>query len=80
MICCVTFFFNFPLIFFCFQEFVDLYADFLLNKSVEKQFRAFYKGFQMVVDESPLDILFRPEEIEILICGSKVSFRTFLKQ
>ncbi|XP_044263019.1 ubiquitin-protein ligase E3A [Tribolium madens] len=52
-------------------EFVDLYADFLLNKSVEKQFRAFYKGFQMVVDESPLELLFRPEEIEILICGSK---------
>ncbi|XP_060524478.1 ubiquitin-protein ligase E3A isoform X2 [Cylas formicarius] len=52
-------------------EFVDLYADFLLNKSVEKQFKAFYKGFQMVVDESPLEQLFRPEEIELLICGSK---------
>jgi ubiquitin-protein ligase E3 A len=57
------------------QEFVDLYADFLLNKSVEKQFRAFYKGFQMVVDESPLELLFRPEEIEVLICGSKVRTR-----
>jgi ubiquitin-protein ligase E3 A len=56
-------------------EFVDLYADFLLNKSVEKQFRAFYKGFQMVVDESPLELLFRPEEIEVLICGSKVRTR-----
>ncbi|KAK9871311.1 hypothetical protein WA026_011579 [Henosepilachna vigintioctopunctata] len=53
------------------HEFVELYADFLLNKSVEKQFRAFYKGFQMVVDESPLELLFRPEEIELLICGSK---------
>lgn len=27
----------------------------------------------MVVDESPLELLFRPEEIELLICGSKVS-------
>ncbi|KAF5287693.1 hypothetical protein FQA39_LY15793 [Lamprigera yunnana] len=53
------------------HEFVDLYADFLLNKSVEKQFRAFYRGFQMVTDESPLQLLFRPEEIELLICGSK---------
>ncbi|KAK4883149.1 hypothetical protein RN001_006468 [Aquatica leii] len=53
------------------HEFVDLYADFLLNKSVEKQFRAFYRGFQMVTDESPLELLFRPEEIELLICGSK---------
>lgn len=64
--------FNYLHLFFL-QEFVDLYADFLLNKAVEKQFRAFYKGFQMVVDESPLEQLFRPEEIELLICGSKVS-------
>lgn len=53
------------------QEFVDLYADFLLNKSVEKQFRAFRRGFQMVTDDSPLKMLFRPEEIELLVCGSK---------
>lgn len=51
-----------------------MYADFLLNKAVEKQFHAFYKGFLMVTDESPLELLFRPEEIEQLICGSKVSF------
>lgn len=54
------------------KEFVQMYADFLLNKSVEKQFRAFYKGFQMVTDESPLELLFRPEEVELLICGSMV--------
>ncbi|XP_018332233.1 ubiquitin-protein ligase E3A [Agrilus planipennis] len=53
------------------HEFVDLYADYMLNKSVEKQFRAFYRGFQMVTDESLLELLFRPEEIELLICGSK---------
>lgn len=54
------------------KEFVDLYADFLLNQSVESQFKAFRRGFQMVTDESPLALLFRPEEIEQLICGSKV--------
>ncbi|XP_020293202.1 ubiquitin-protein ligase E3A isoform X1 [Pseudomyrmex gracilis] len=54
------------------KEFVDLYADFLLNKSVEKQFNAFRRGFQMVTDESPLALLFRPEEIEQLVCGSKI--------
>lgn len=52
-------------------EFVELYADFLLNTSIEKQFKAFKKGFQMVTDESPLNLLFRPEEIELLVCGSK---------
>jgi len=53
------------------QEFVDLYADFLLNKCIDKQFVAFQRGFQMVTDESPLKMLFRPEEVELLVCGSK---------
>ncbi|XP_026765409.2 ubiquitin-protein ligase E3A [Galleria mellonella] len=53
------------------KEFVDLYADFLLNKSVETQFKAFRRGFVMVTDESPLSVLFRPEEVETLVCGSK---------
>lgn len=54
------------------KEFVELYSDFLLNLSVERQFKAFRRGFQMVTDESPLALLFRPEEIEQLVCGSKV--------
>ncbi|XP_073962763.1 ubiquitin protein ligase E3A [Choristoneura fumiferana] len=53
------------------KEFVELYADYLLNKSMETQFRAFRRGFVMVTDESPLTVLFRPEEIETLVCGSK---------
>lgn len=51
---------------------MELYADFLLNKMVERQFRAFRRGFNMVTDDSPLVNLFRPEELELLICGSKV--------
>lgn len=57
------------------QEFVELYAEYMLNKSVEKQFKAFRRGFHMVTNESPLKYLFRPEEIELLICGSRVSER-----
>uniref|UniRef100_UPI0037E7B7A4 ubiquitin-protein ligase E3A n=1 Tax=Semicossyphus pulcher TaxID=241346 RepID=UPI0037E7B7A4 len=53
------------------QEFVDLYAEYILNKSVEVQFKAFKKGFLMVTKESPLKYLFRPEEVELLICGSR---------
>lgn len=60
------------------QEFVDLYSDFLLNKNIERQFKAFKKGFEMVTDESPLKLLFRPEEIELLVCGSRVSFKNFM--
>lgn len=54
------------------QEFVSQYADYVLNKSVEVQFKAFRRGFHMVTNESPLKYLFRPDEIELLICGSRV--------
>ncbi|XP_051233128.1 ubiquitin-protein ligase E3A isoform X2 [Dicentrarchus labrax] len=53
------------------QEFVDLYTEYILNKSVERQFKAFKKGFLIVTNESPLKYLFRPEEVELLICGSR---------
>ncbi|XP_077983579.1 ubiquitin-protein ligase E3A-like [Glandiceps talaboti] len=53
------------------EEFVELYADYILNKSVEKQFRAFLRGFMMVTDESPIKQWFTPEEVEMLVCGSK---------
>ncbi|EDW73471.1 uncharacterized protein Dwil_GK16632 [Drosophila willistoni] len=51
--------------------FVNLYADFLLNTNIKQQFNSFRKGFEMVTDESPLKLLFRPEEIEMLVCGSQ---------
>ncbi|XP_061744496.1 ubiquitin-protein ligase E3A [Nerophis ophidion] len=62
------------------HEFVQLYADYILNKSVETQFRAFKKGFLMVTSESPMKYLFRPEEVEMLICGSrKLDFQALEK-
>ncbi|KAL4089713.1 hypothetical protein QTP88_024689 [Uroleucon formosanum] len=54
------------------REFVDKYADFLLNESIGVQFNAFYRGFQNVMEESPLQYLFWPEELEQIVCGSKV--------
>ena len=45
------------------HNFLVLAADFLLNESVNKQFRAFRRGFTMVTNESPLTMLFRPEEV-----------------
>lgn len=53
------------------QEYVDRYADFLLNTCVAKQFLAFQKGFCLVTAESPLAMLFTPSELEMLICGEK---------
>ncbi len=49
-------------------EFVELYVDYFLNKSVEKQFAAFKRGFDLVVNGPAFDI-FSPEELELLICG-----------
>ena len=54
------------------REFVELYADYLLNECVGRQFAAFRRGFAMVTDESPLGTLFRPEEVEQLVCGSQI--------
>ncbi|XP_066475719.1 probable E3 ubiquitin-protein ligase HECTD2 isoform X1 [Tiliqua scincoides] len=51
------------------KEYVQLYVDFLLNKSIYKQFEAFYYGFHSVCASNAL-MLLRPEEVEILVCGS----------
>ncbi|XP_043845992.1 probable E3 ubiquitin-protein ligase HECTD2 isoform X1 [Dromiciops gliroides] len=51
------------------KEYVQLYVDFLLNKSIYKQFAAFYYGFHSVCASNAL-MLLRPEEVEILVCGS----------
>ncbi|EPZ32224.1 HECT-domain-containing protein [Rozella allomycis CSF55] len=51
------------------KEFVDLYIDFVFNKSVFKQFEAFRGGFESVCKGTAITI-FRPEELEQLVCGS----------
>jgi len=56
---------------------VDKYADFLLNESIGVQFNAFYRGFQNVMEESPLQYLFWPEELEQIVCGSKVRSHSY---
>ena len=53
------------------KEYVDLYADFLVNKNVETQFLAFQRGFDLVTSESPVHMLFTTRELEMLICGEK---------
>ncbi|KAI7863731.1 hypothetical protein BDF14DRAFT_1876193 [Spinellus fusiger] len=51
------------------QQFVDLYVEYVLNTSVERQFGAFQRGFYHVCGGNALS-LFRPEEIELLVRGS----------
>eukprot|EP00049_Salpingoeca_infusionum_P027409 m.32070 g.32070 ORF g.32070 m.32070 type:complete len:843 (+) comp9487_c2_seq1:237-2765(+) len=52
------------------QEYVELYVDWLLNKSIEIPFNAFRDGFSSVVGNSRILSLFRTEELHELICGS----------
>ena len=37
------------------------------------QFKAFRRGFDMVVSESPLKTFFRPDEVEVLVSGCQVT-------
>nr|XP_053648254.1 probable E3 ubiquitin-protein ligase HECTD2 [Cherax quadricarinatus] len=51
------------------EEFVRLYLDWILNTAIYEQFRAFYLGFHTVCASNAL-IMLRPEEVEMLVCGS----------
>lgn len=66
------------------HDYVSKWIDFYLNKSIEKQFASFYKGFHNVIGGNALS-LFQPKEIEMIICGdseTKIdteSFRSITK-
>jgi len=51
------------------REYVELYVDYMLTKSIIKQYKAFEEGFLLVCGGDTLK-LFRYEELELLICGS----------
>ncbi|KAI5707004.1 hypothetical protein M8J76_014059 [Diaphorina citri] len=51
------------------QEYVDLYLNWILNKSIYSRFKAFYLGFHSVCASNAL-IMLRPEEVEMLVCGT----------
>ena len=53
------------------EEYVELYANYLLEKSVKRQFEAFSGGFRQLLDPDVLELL-TAEELEKLVCGSPV--------
>ncbi|XP_017957265.1 probable E3 ubiquitin-protein ligase HERC4 isoform X1 [Drosophila navojoa] len=52
------------------QEFVNLYVDFIFNKSVELHYRAFHEGFMKVCSGRVLQI-FQPEELMAVVVGNE---------
>lgn len=52
------------------EEYVDLYVDFLLNKSVEVQYGAFHDGFHKVLGGKVLQ-LFHSQELMAMVVGNE---------
>jgi hypothetical protein len=52
------------------HEYAYLLVDFIFNQHCEEQFKAFKRGFFKVVTTEIIE-LFTPDELELLICGSK---------
>lgn len=50
-------------------EFIQLYADYRLNRQIESQVRAFRRGFESVIKSAWLHS-FSPDELQTLISGS----------
>ncbi|XP_074642378.1 putative E3 ubiquitin-protein ligase HECTD2 [Tubulanus polymorphus] len=61
------------------KEYISLYIDLLLNKAIYPQFQAFYHGFHSVCASNAL-IMLRPEEVEMLVCGSPTVDMSDLKK
>uniref|UniRef100_M4BWH8 HECT-type E3 ubiquitin transferase n=1 Tax=Hyaloperonospora arabidopsidis (strain Emoy2) TaxID=559515 RepID=M4BWH8_HYAAE len=51
------------------DEYVALYVDYVLNRSVSRQYAAFHHGFHQVCNHEVLS-MFRWEELQLLICGN----------
>ncbi|EFC46237.1 predicted protein [Naegleria gruberi] len=54
------------------EEYVQLFIEWKLEKSIRTQFNSFIEGFKMVCSDQTILDLFRAEELELLICGSPV--------
>ncbi len=60
------------------QEFVDLYIDFIFNKSCEKQFKAFSAGFRRVINSKPLELFYPDELMSFVVSTIRKCFNLFL--
>ena len=52
------------------EEYVRLYTKWLLVDSIDKQWEAFEGGVMRIIEDLSLDLLFRPEELKLLVVGS----------
>ncbi|KAI3382437.1 hypothetical protein SNEBB_003489 [Seison nebaliae] len=53
------------------QEYIDLYIDYLFNKSVKENYEAFERGFKRVCSADHILNLFQPNELMSLVVGNE---------
>mmetsp|Transcript_22197 Transcript_22197/g.39990 ORF Transcript_22197/g.39990 Transcript_22197/m.39990 type:complete len:758 (+) Transcript_22197:41-2314(+) len=53
------------------EEYVQRYCDYIFSTGVERQYGAFRRGFDQCMSDTLFRSLFRYDELELLICGSK---------
>ena len=53
---------------------MEEYSNWLLNDSISSHFNAFKEGFDLVMGQNCLADLFQPDELEMMVCGSNVSW------
>ncbi|KAH0790401.1 ubiquitin ligase [Histomonas meleagridis] len=62
-----------------FNEYLELYTEYLLNKSINMQFTNFQKGYKRLCNNSLLNI-FRSEELDVLVSGEEIVDWNLLKE
>lgn len=53
------------------EMYIDTYIDWLLNSSIESQFKSFSQGFKKLFNDKSLS-MFAPDELDILVSGEEV--------
>jgi hypothetical protein len=53
------------------EEYVQLYIDYVLTKSVKRSFEAYKEGFWIVCRGAQGLTLFKPSDLQLLICGTQ---------
>lgn len=51
------------------EEYIQRYCDWIFNTGVAQQYKAFRKGFDQCIKDTLFRQLFRPDELELIICG-----------
>ncbi|CAF3739050.1 unnamed protein product [Adineta steineri] len=62
------------------QEFIELYIDYIFNKSCEKQFHAFSAGFRRVINSKPLELFYPDELMSFVVGNSSYDWNEFQKK